>query len=181
MTGLLRPLGALVADGPPDSDPALGLTGGAGIKAASDEPLAFGRGSDPVVVEVTVEVGFGDGVDWLTAVEEVFGAADLSCPFVGSLIPESDAAFDGADGLGVEDSSLLPLTSGSLTGFPELAAFPVGDSASVEALGIAFAGGAGDDEAGPLWGLTPGFLADSKRADSVFTRALLVDHSAFPL
>ena len=40
-----------------------------------------------------------------------------------------------------------------------------------KALGIVFAGGAGDvkasglELAGPLWGLTPGFLADSKRAD----------------
>ena len=80
-------------------------------------------------------------------VEEAFGPADLSCPFVRSLIPESEVALVEVDGLGVEVSSPLPLTSGSLAGLPEQAALPIGGSAFVEALGIAFAGGAEDVEA----------------------------------
>ena len=147
MTGLAAPLGALEVDGPPDSDPALGLAGGADIGVASDEALAFGRAPDADCIEATEDEGFGEGVDWLTVVEEAFGPADLSCPFVGSLIPESEVALEEVDGLGVEVSSPLPLTSGSLAGLPELAAFPVGGSAFDEALGIAFAGGAEDVEA----------------------------------
>ena len=54
---------------------------------------------------------------WLAAVEEATGSADLSCPFLGSLIPESDAALVGADDLGNDAPSLLSLTSGSLAGF----------------------------------------------------------------
>ena len=80
-------------------------------------------------------------------IEEALGPADLSCPFVGSVIPESEVALKGVDGLRVEVPSPLPLMSGSLAGLPELAAFPAGVSAFVKALGIALAGGAEDVEA----------------------------------
>ena len=59
---LAAPLGALEVDGPPVSDPALGLAGGADIGVASDEVFAFGRAPDTVCIEATEDEGFGEGV-----------------------------------------------------------------------------------------------------------------------
>ena len=144
---LAAPLGALEVDGPSDSGPTLGLTGGADIGAASDEVFAFGSVLDAVCIDAAEDEGFGEDVGRLTVVDEVFGPADLSSFLVGSAIPDSEVALTGADGLGVVVPSPLSLISGSLAGLPELVAFPAGSSAFVKALGIAFAGGAEDVEA----------------------------------
>ena len=144
---LAAPLGALEVNGPPDSGPALGLAGGADIGVASDEAFSFGRALDAVCIDATEDEGFGEDVGILTVVEEAFGPADVSSFLVGSVIPDSEVALKGVDGLDAMVPSPLSLISGSLAGLPELVAFPAGISAFVKALGIAFAGGAEDDEA----------------------------------
>ena len=86
--------------------------------------------------------------------------------------PESEAALGTVvEAFAADSFSPLSAAAVSLAGLPGLVAFPLGSSAFVEALGIAFGGGAPDVSAsfpeveGQLAGFGPGLVAVSNKVD----------------